>query len=227
MNLLIMRHSAALACCALWGETQPSVDLLTLHAASAGSALPPSWVARAVRGQRAPASTVADSAGDRYLRLSGQHAAGWFVHRLSRPVSPSASTHLALSWRILEAPNGADLRSPRTDDAALRLVVVFASRGLFERTPRTLFYSTGAVEPPSYERASFQSTALRVIRISDTRTGEWLSTTVAPFADYERIWGGPPRDIVAVGFLQDTDQTRSRAIADVRSLAWRNSEATP
>jgi len=208
-------------------QSDDAHDLLRLRTAKVGSALPPSWVVRPVRGQRAPTSMVADSAGERYLRLSGHHAAGWFVHRLAQPVAASAATRLALWWRTVEAPNGADLRSPRTDDAALRLFVVFASRGIFERTPRTLFYSSGRVEPPSYERASFQSTALHVIRLADTTDGTWLSAIVSPFADYDRVWGGPPRPIVAVGFMQDTDQTRSRAIADVRSLAWRIPDATP
>lgn len=203
-----------------------STDLLALQAVRVGSALPSSWTVRPVRGQRAPTSIVADSSGERYLRLSGTNTAGWFVHHLAKPVAPS-STELTLTWRVVEAPVGADLRSPRTDDAALRLFVVFASGGFLERIPRTLFYSTGTVEPTPYERAGFQSAALRVIRMTDTTTGVWATMTVAPFVDYARAWGGTPREIVAVGLMQDTEQTRSRAIADVRSLAWRLPHATP
>lgn len=197
------------------------IDLLRLQTVNVGATLPRPWVVRPVRGHRAPASAIVDSSGVRYLRIRGEAAAAWFVHELGQRISPNTFTDLALTWRIVEAPRGADLRAARTDDAALRVFVVFAARGIFERIPRTLFYSTGGVEPASYERASFQSTALRLIRLADTTRGAWVSTTVSPFADYARIWGGPPRAIVAVGIMQDTEQTGSRAVADVRTLSWR------
>lgn len=204
-----------------------SDDLLALRAARPGDAVLPGWATRAVRGQRLPTSAVVDSAGDRFLRLSGQAAAGLFVHRLA---SPHLAPHdrLALSWRVLTAPAGADLRLAATDDSALRFFVVFASRSRFERTPRTLFYSTGSVEPPTYSRASFQSTALHVIRIgSGTARGRWHDCTIDPFVDYRRIWGEPARAVVAVGLMQDSDDTRGVAVADVRTFSWSTPSAKP
>lgn len=135
-------------------------DLLALRAARTGAALPASWVVRPVRGQRAPMSLIMDSAGEGFVRLSGTGTAGWFVHRPATPLAASATTAvqpLAFSWRVRTAPVGADLRSAKTDDATLRLFVVFESRERFKRTPRTLFYSIGSIEPRTYERASFQS----------------------------------------------------------------------
>ncbi len=196
------------------------VDLLGLRAVQVGGGLPPAWTAIPVRRQRSPVATVLDSADTRFVRLAGTGRAGWFVNRLAAPVAPSA-TRLAVSWRVLVAPRGADLRAAATDDAALRVFVVFAMQGPFERTPRTLFYSSGAAEPSGYHRPSFQSRALHVIRLaSDVSSSLWMETELDPFSDYQRIWGGKPRAVVAVGLMQDTEQTGSTAMADVRGLAW-------
>ncbi len=195
-------------------------DLLGLQSFRSGGELPPAWKTIAVRGHRAPTLTLQDSAGVRFLRVAGMRTAGWFVKRLSSPVPPSA-TRLAVSWRVLTAPAGADLRAADSDDAALRVFVVFDAHGVFPRTPRTLFYSTGTTEPIGYSRSSFHSRALHVIRIApQAASPTWLETDLDPFADYRRVWGGRLPAIVAVGLMQDTDQTGSTAMADVRVLSW-------
>lgn len=208
-----------------------SDDLLPLQATRPGDALPVGWAKRAVRGQRSPSSIVIDSAGHRFLRLSGQAVAGVVAYRLTAPrraQSDKGSRQLAISWRVLTAPAGADLREAATDDSALRFFVVFASRSRFERTPRTIFYSTGAVEPLAYARPSFQSKALHVIRLdSSDERGGWNDRTIDPFADHERIWGEPARAVVAVGLMQDSDDTRTAAMADVRTFSWRTPNAKP
>ncbi len=210
------------ACVAL---TFVTGDLLSLHAARAGDPLPPAWTVRAVRGQRAPMSMVIDSGGVRFLRLSGRASAGWFVRQVEVSLSDSVA-RLALSWRVLTSPAGADLRSPATDDSAVRFFVVFAKRHRFDRTPRTLFYSTGSVEPTWYSRASFQSPALHVLRIGrSVADGMWNNVAVNPFADHERIWGEPSRGVVAIGLMQDTDNTRATALADVRTFSWSSVDA--
>jgi len=196
------------------------VDLLGLYSVQAGESLPPAWTAIPVRRQRSPGVTVLDSADARFVRLAGTGRAGWFVNRLPSPVA-SSTTRLAVSWRVLVAPLRADLRAAATDDAALRVFVVFATQGPFERTPRTLFYSSGTAEPSGYHRPSFQSRALHVIRLSsDVSSSMWVETELDPFRDYQRIWGGKPRAVVAVGLMQDTEQTGGTAMADVRELAW-------
>ena len=205
--------------CATPAAAQPG-DLLGLQAFQLGGGLPSAWTAAPVRGQRAPRLTVIDSIGQRLLRLSGTGTAGWLFNRLSLPVQPSPM-RLAVSWRVLAAPAGADLRDANSDDAALRVFVVFATHGRFERTPRTLFYSSGSAEPVGYSRSSHQSRALHVIRMGpNVASPMWIDATLDPFADYQRVWGGKPRAIVAVGLMQDTEQTGGTAMADVRSLSW-------
>ncbi len=199
--------------------TVEPVDLLGLQSVSLGGGLASSWAAIPVRRQRSPTVTVLDSAGARFVRLTGTGRAGWFVNRFAVPVAPS-TTRLAVSWRVLIAPHRADLRAAATDDSALRVFVVFATQGPFERTPRTLFYTSGTAEPSGYSRPSFQSRALHVIRIGPDASSKWVESVLDPFSDYQRIWGGTPRAVVAVGLMQDTEQTGDSATADVRELTW-------
>ncbi len=186
--------------------------------------LPLGWMVRAVRGQQAPSYAVVDSGGNRFLRVSGTGRAAWFVNELRSPIAPSSGT-LAWSWRVSSMPVGADLRQSASDDAPLRLFVVFERDGWLDRTPHTIFYTVGGAEPRGYARPSFQSKKLHILRVDGDATSlRWHESVVDPFADFGRIWGTPARPIVAIGIMQDTDQTRGTAEADVRAMVWRPGE---
>jgi len=203
-----------------------STSLLRLDQARPSTGLPVGWTVRAVRGQRAPDVAVKDSSGERFVRFSGAGRAAWFVHELETRLA-SAGGRLSWTWRVPVAPAGADMRANGTDDSALRVFVVFAPAGRFERPPRTLFYSVGQVEPLTFERVSSASKNLHVFRVAPTAASPvWSETTVDPAADYVRIWGVAAPRIVAVGFMQDSDQTKSPAVADVAQLTWRSKDAS-
>ncbi len=206
----------------LLGALSPSMplscDLLELSAFSGDQPLPRAWQVRAVRGEHAPALTVMDSAGARFLRVSGVKRAAWYVRELNTPWR-GANTRLSWSWRIGAAPEGADLTSASTDDSALRVFVVFARTSRFARTPRTIFYTSHQRAEDSYERPSFSGNDLHIIGIGTPASVHvWMTVSVSPMADYQRIWRSLPPAIVAVGFMQDSDQTRSYARADLMSL---------
>lgn len=195
-----------------------SVDLFALATASPNAALPAGWATRTVRGQQLPMSRIIDTTGIRYMRISGQGQAGWLFRELPVPLSASPG-RLHWTWRVPLAPNGASVAGPATDDAALRVFVVFSRHGLLGRRPRVLFY-TLADGDPAPDRADSPFGVRIAGRPALAR--DWTQAVVDPFDDYRRIWGGAPRPIVAIGVMQDTDQTRSAAIGDVRELHWRS-----
>ncbi len=193
-----------------------AADLFALSTAPIDGALPDGWHVRAVRGQRAPMSRIVDTSGTRYMRISGQGDAGWFYRELPAPIAVSMG-QLHWTWRTPLAPQGADVGRTGTDDAALRVFVVFGAHGRFDRRPRTLFYTLGdGVPSPDRANSPFG------VRIAGrpARTRDWTHTTARPFEDYQRIWGGVPRPIVAVGVMQDTEQTGSAARGDIMGLFW-------
>ncbi len=206
---------AALVLC-----SAPPIAFLDLDRARLGSALPEGWRTRAVRGERAPSSRVVDSAGVRFWRIEGTDAAGWFVRAVEPRLSPEPGV-LAWQWRFPAYPELADMRAPGTDDSALRVFVAFGPIRPIGRAPRTIFYSIGGPEPDAHARFGHGSRDVFVVRVGSAASAQdWTAVRMDPFADYRRAWGSEPPPIAVVGVLQDTEQTRGRALADLRSLKW-------
>lgn len=86
-----------------------------------------------------------------------------------------------------------------------------------------MLYYTLADGEPSADR--FNSPFGVRIAGRPAQAHDWISAAADPFTDYRRIWGSAPPSIVAVGVMQDTDQTRSGAIGDVMSLFWTSENA--
>lgn len=194
-----------------------NIDLLRLGEAAAGRALPAPWKSRAVRGHRLPNAQVIDSAGDRFLRLSGTGQAGWFGTELRTPVS-ALGGRLSWQWRVPVAPAGADVAAPASDDAALRVFVVFARHSRFAVVPRTIFYTVSIGAAP--DRGPHPPALATIVIGSPAVTRQWTTVATNPFLDYRRLWGEEPPRIAAVGVMQDTDQTKAPAIGDLRDLHW-------
>lgn len=217
---------AGLALCLPHGARgQPATDLLQLSGQQAGDDLPTAWRVRAIRGQTAPSSRIVDSAGLRYLRIAGTASAAWFVHELTMPLSIGG--RLSWRWRVPLAPTGARLDAAATDDAALRVFVVFARRGMFEKTPRALFYALADGAPPPMAPGPQRRPLASIAAGQPALATNWLSVTVDPIADYRRLWRSDAPRIVAIGVMQDTDQTRSAAIGDLMDLQWSTPRVTP
>ena len=202
-------------------EPAHGTELLGLATAKAGTALPDGWAVRAVRGQRMPMSQIIDTSGSHYLRLSGAGQAGWFVRELAAPLVPSAG-RLQWTWRTPLVPLHADVGTPATDDAALRVFVVFGRHGRFTWKPRVLFY-TLADGTPAADRRDSPFGVRMAGRPASAR--EWVRGSADPFSDYHAIWGDQAPSIVAIGVMQDTDQTRSPAIGDIMNIYWRRDDA--
>lgn len=223
-----MRTAVAVSVWGMWGATTPiasastsiggEIDLLTLATANAGDSLPPRWQRRAVRGSRSPSSAVRDERGDRFLSISGNRMAAWFVLDLrEQPLSPDGTA--TLEYRLPVLPAGADLAVTARSDAALRLYVVFESARRFLPTRRVLFYSLGTV---SAAQRIKRDDSLCDIRLPTASSTSWQRLTVSPAADAARDCAWRDGRIAAVGMMQDTDQTGARAEADIRGLVWRD-----
>ncbi len=202
-------------------------DLLDLRSVPLGAGLPAGWTVRPVRGSLAPAAAIRDSSGERFLRLEGHGTAAWFVRSLTAAESPTGGG-LTWRWRVPTAPTGADLRYRDRDDAALRVFVVFDRRGTFSRVPRTIFYTVTEPSLSGYLARSRQSGDLLIVGVTASEAGtRWNRTTRDPLADYRAFWHAEPPRILAVGIMQDAEQTQSTVVADVASLTWTDPDDSP
>lgn len=196
------------------------VDLLGLADAPLGPGAPKGWKVRAVRGQREPAIEVRNDGTGPVLRLHGAGRAAWFYRELESPF-PDSSGILKWSWRVTDAPENADMSTESLDDSPIRVYVVFGKERFFRNSARIIFYTFGNTEPPGFARRSFVSDKLYTVRVDGAaERGPWREHSVDPFADYRRIWKDSPPAISAIGVMQDTDQTRAQATAELRQLEW-------
>ncbi len=196
------------------------LNILDLRVARVGQGVPAGWKVRDVRGQERPEIEVREDSGARVLRVHGAGRAAWFYRELADPLAESAGA-LRWSWRVLQTPLDADMRLEQLDDSPLRVYVVFGKPGFLGRSARIIFYTYGNAEPAGYARASFVSDKLHVIRVDGAaERSRWRDHAVDPFADYRRIWKRAPPPITAIGVMQDTDQTKAQATAEIRQLEW-------
>ncbi|MFN0178004.1 MAG: DUF3047 domain-containing protein [Gemmatimonadales bacterium] len=197
-------------------------DLLAIGDAPLGSGLPAGWQGRAVRGFQLPDVSVVERDGERALLVEGAGRAGW-LHREIRGRTVDNAV-LRWSWRVDEALASGDLARPSADDSPLRVYVIFGNpRSIFGGSGRIIFYSFGNDEPDGFETTSHVSNRIHVIRVAGARDrSTWMSHSVRPADDYQRIWGRRPPRITAVGLMQDTDQTGERAAALIRALVLTN-----
>jgi len=202
------------------GSLAEPLVILSLANAPLRAGVPPGWKVRNIRGQTPPQIETRNDGEGPILRIQGAGRAAWFYRELPTQLAESPGS-LNWSWRVVQAPVGADLRKEKTDDSPLRVYVVFGKPGLFGGSSRVIFYTFGAAEPDGYARPSFVSDKLHVIRVGGNRdVGSWNENAVNPFADYRRIWRRKPPPVTAVGVMQDTDQTRAMAVAELRRLEW-------
>jgi Protein of unknown function (DUF3047) len=197
-------------------------DLLGIARDTAAGALPAGWRVRAVRGAVAPVSQIVDSAGARFLRISGTKRAAWFVNELNTPLRAQTGT-LHWTWRAPVSPEGASASSSESDDAALRIFVVFERHTRFARTPRALFYTLGDGDAPEAAMAS-RGPLVSITAGRPSASRRWVDVAADPARDYVRVWGRAAPRIVAVGVMQDTDQTMHAAVGDLLNLEWRNAD---
>ncbi len=196
------------------------LDLLGIGLLALGIGLPPGWKARSVRGVERPAFEIAKDGADPIVRIHGTGQAAWFYRPVKEPLAQDHRLHW--SWRVLQAPEGAAFNDRARDDSPIRVYVAFGKLGgLFGGSGRVIFYSFSGNDSTGYSAPSHVNTRIHVIGVDGPAAiGSWREHEVDPIADYRRIWGREPEPITAIGLMQDTDQTRQAAVAEVRRLEW-------
>ena len=203
-------------------------------ASGATEAAPSGWTPVPIndRKPRTVYETVQDS-GMVAVRASAQRSASLLM-------KPGASIDLAKTpiiewqWKVLEAPNDADIAVSSREDAAARLILVFdgdrsrlpwSDRTVMAAADRlgsrampfaTLMYVTagqypiGRIVPNPYTRRVQMLVADRLL--PGAATG-WREFSRDIEADYRSAFGETPGPLAAWGLMTDSDNTRSHARA--------------
>lgn len=147
------------------------------------------------------------SAGGRLYREAGEgRNEGFWLREF--PV-------LAWRWRVVTLPSGGDERAKKSNDSGAAVAVVFKS-GLTAYSLKYVWSASlpvGTILPsPSFMSGS---TRIFVLRSGAENVGQWCTERRNVTADYLRAYGKlPDRPAKAIALLTDSDDTKSRAVAD-------------
>jgi len=161
-----------------------------------------------------PPAIVQDD-GRRVVQLATEGEAMRIGRRLT--VDLSLTPWLTWEWKPLVLPDGADVRRPRRNDQAARVMVVFEGmKGIQYIWDTTAPVGTEA-RPDELE--IFQR-VLVVLRSGPGEVGRWSRERRNVAEDYRRLFGEAPPPVKLVGVESHSNDTNSRTAVRFGSLRF-------
>lgn len=141
------------------------------------------------------------------------HAAASILLTLFR-FDPDAYPWLSWRWRIGHPVADEDLTQQGTSDAAARVYVYFNTPGL-PWQKRNIDYVWSAHLPIGTVLDSAFSAHSKILVVDSglDSAADWRLMSRNLVEDYQRCFGEPPPDVVAIGMMTDTDSMQTEAIA--------------
>ena len=170
-----------------------------LDLAGAWSRYPPSRSAF-----KRPPAIVQDD-GRRVVELTTEGEAMRIGRRLT--VDATGTPWLTWEWKVLVLPAGADVRDPRRNDQAGRVMVVFEGLKGIQYVWDTAAPVSTEVRPDELE---LFERVLVVVRSGPDGIGRWFRERRNVADDYRRLFGGTPPPVKLVALESHSNDTNSR-----------------
>jgi hypothetical protein len=151
---------------------------------------------------------AAAEAGLRFVRATAEGTGS----QMGREFPWDATAHPLLSWRWRPRlfPANSDERDGGRSDSALSVYAVFGKSSMATRAVK---YVWSRVAPVGTTFGSSRARAI-ILRSGPPPDDGWVTETVNPRRDYERLYGEAPAPARGIAVLTDADQTRSRAVGE-------------
>jgi hypothetical protein len=173
--------------------------------------IPSGWTAYATPGGR-PAYdfVVAEDGGRRALHVRGRDEHSTIAKEIH--VDLEATPILEWSWKIVELPAGADVRTRATSDLTVHVLVVWPRFPEALRS-RLIAYAWGTTEPAgSVERSrKTRTVTFFILRSGADQLGRWITERRDVVEDYRRAYGERPESPRAIAISIDTNDTHAAA----------------
>ncbi len=226
----LLASSAVVAALPL--ETGDRVEVGRFSAAAPGGALPAGWEPYRVLPQKLETRyRLVENAGVVVLEADAERSASGVVRTIR--IDPNRHPIIEWRWRVPALIAGADPRVATREDAPARILVAFHGDAqkldMVERSTlrmakaiagrampyATLLYLWADNVPAETVVRNFHTGRVRMIVVESgaRRLGRWVAVRRNLVEDYRRAFGEAPGDIVGIGVMTDTDNTRSRARA--------------
>ncbi|MBI4341197.1 MAG: DUF3047 domain-containing protein [Candidatus Omnitrophica bacterium] len=155
---------------------------------------------------------IVDLEGRRCLKAHSRDGASILISPVG--FDPSDHKWLSWEWRVDRLVEGEALRLKRGSDAPARLYVYFKSAGL-PWQKRNLDYVWSSTLPVGtvLESPYSDSSKIIVVESGSAALGQWRRVERNLHDDYRRCFMEEPPPVVAIGVMNDTDNTHSEALA--------------
>jgi hypothetical protein len=165
--------------------------------------------------------TVVEDEGRRALHLRSQGDHSTIARKVH--VNLAATPLLEWSWKLVQLPEGADLRRRESSDAAPHLFVIWPRRPAIIRS-RLIGYVWDPVLPVGTIQRSQKTGTVTflIVRSAASQLGSWLTERRNVVEDYRAIYGEEPDGPGAVALSIDTNDTKSEGL--VGALLFRGSD---
>lgn len=229
--------------------TGPAARVLPFSTGDLGAA-PSGWLPYAVRRDLTRTRYAVVRDGNRRV-LNARAAASATGLRCAVDIDPAAFGHLQFSWRVQNVPTQANVAAAEHDDCPARIIVAFAGddtrlplrdRLFYEQvelfTGQRLPFATlmyvwdGGGHAPESVHRNHRTARIQYLTVESgaQRAGRWLHYERDVVADYQRVFGEAPGNIVGVGVLTDADALKVDLEAwygDITLASVRSAPALP
>jgi hypothetical protein len=179
---------------------------------------PPGWTLKEFVGPADVELSRAD--GKLALRLRSERSS-FLLHR-DVMVDLAQLPVLTWSWKVVRLPTGGDARTPRRDDQAAQLYVIFP------RWPSPLtssdvigyIWDTSAPLDSRLTSTRAENVKLVVVESGAQHVGAWRQYERNVLEDYVALFGRKPPRVGKVALMIDSNDTRSDAETLVASLGF-------
>jgi DUF3047 family protein len=129
---------------------------------------------------------------------------------------------LSWSWKVLQLPDGGDVRERARDDQAAQLYVIFPRWPAPLRSSDVLGYVWDTRAPVGTRLTSTQASNVKVIVVASgsAQRGVWRLEQRPVAQDYIALFGRQPPRVGRVAVMIDTNDTRGAAEALVGDIAF-------
>lgn len=182
--------------------------------------IPAGWRAYETPGGRPMYDfAVTEDEGRRALRVGSRDEHSTIAREIH--VDLEATPILEWSWKIVELPAGADVRTRATSDLTAHVLVVWPRFPEALRS-RMIAYAWGTSEPAGgVERSRKTGTVtFFILRSGSEDLGRWLTERRDVVADYRRIYGERPENPRAIAISIDTNDTHTTASAFIGPMTF-------
>jgi len=125
-----------------------------------------------------------------------------------------------MRFRVTSWPQKGDLRRKSTEDAALRVFVLFDHGGGLLSPPDTLGYAFTSSQPLGKTITSQRFDNVKFIPVATAQgyAGGWVEVERDLAADYKAAFGRKAPRVKAIGIKSDANNTDGRAAAIIDSI---------